>query len=182
MTLRGTIATSWSINNQSSEKRRFMKNVLNLLICMFACSSCVSQAHIAEVAANVKFLNQEEHERLTKALGGWIGHTGDEVITNWGAPSSIASLQSGGRVLTYVLTRTSFSYFFPQTNFGIQPSFGVGRISNPTGLPSTINQIGMSPVDTSTSGHWDLKTLSCRANLTLDKKDIIRSWTMDQAC
>ena len=159
-----------------------MKNTLTFLFCLFLCSGCLSKAHIAEVAANVNTLNQSEHQTLVNALDSWIGHPGDEVIKKLGAPASTASLQTGGRVLTYVFNRTVYSYTFPQSNVGVQPIFGFGKIYNPTGLPSTINQVGMVPVDNSTDGHWNLQTLACRANLSLDKMDIIRSWTMDQAC
>ena len=103
--------------------------------------------------------------KYEKLLNTWRGGNVNDLISNWGAPSSSFKMSNGNTILTYMRSRSGAIpiYNQPQTTTHQGTIYGSGGMTNYSGTStSSYGTTTYMPV-----------TWSCKTEFTIDTRDII---------
>jgi hypothetical protein len=123
---------------------------LKLLIIIFFIVSCATTA------------------KYEKLLDTWKGGNVNDLVSQWGAPSSSYKMSNGNTILTYMRSRSGSIpiYNQPQRTTHQGTIYGSGGMTNYSGTStSSYGTTTYMPV-----------TWSCKTEFTVDSRDIIINW------
>ena len=123
---------------------------LKLLIIIFFIVSCATTA------------------KYEKLLDTWMGGNVNDLVSQWGAPSSSYKMSNGNTILTYMRSRSGAIpiYNQPQSTTHQGTIYGSGGMTNYSGTStSSYGTTTYMPV-----------TWSCKTEFTVDTRDIIINW------
>lgn len=103
-----------------------------------------------------------------KLLDTWKGNNINNLISNWGAPSSTYKMSNGNTIYTYMRSRSGTIpiYNAPQTTTHQGTVYGRGGVTSYSGTStSSYGTTSYMPV-----------TWTCKTEFTVDERDTIINW------